>query len=168
MKDTSQRARGRSIVVGALLAISADRGRRRRQGGAWRRPTLRESTGRRRRWRRSSRERQGGEGAALVVTTANGGEGRARPSRERVREMRGRVREDERVTWGSAWHPWTSPGHRQKQEVAGVWPRAPATRSSSFWREEDDDWQGQSAGPSQVGWASTCKAQVGFPLSLFF
>ena len=26
----------------------------------------------------------------------------------------------------------------------------------------------QSAGPSQVGWASTGKAQVGFPLSLFF
>ena len=65
------------------------------------------------------------------------------------------------------WHPWTSPGRRQKQEVAGVWPRAPATRSVSFWREEDDDWQGQSAGPSQVGWASTGKAQVGFPLSFF-
>ena len=57
---------------------------------------------------------------------------------------------------------------RRKQEVAGVWPRAPATRSASFWREEDDDWQGQSAGPSQVGWASTGKAQVGFPLSPFF
>ena len=104
---------------------------------------------------------------ALVTTTANGGEDRARPSRERVREMRGRVREEERGTWGSAWQPWTSPGRRQKQEVAGVWPRAPATRSSSSWREEDDDWQGQSAGPSQVGWASTGKAQVGFPLSLF-
>ena len=63
---------------------------------------------------------------------------------------------------------------RQKQEVAGVWPRAPATRSASFWREEDDDWQGQSAGPSQVGWASTGKAQVAslslslFDLFLFF
>ena len=32
---------------------------------------------------------------------------------------------------------------------------------------EEDDWQGQSAGPSQVGWASTGKAQVGF-LSLSF
>ena len=30
---------------------------------------------------------------------------------------------------------------RRKQEVAGVWPRAPATRSSSSWREEEDDWQ---------------------------
>ena len=68
---------------------------------------------------------------------------------------------------GVAWHPWTSPGRRQKQEVAGVWPRAPATRSASFWREEDDDWQGQSAGPSQVGWASTGKAQVA-SLSLSF
>ena len=68
---------------------------------------------------------------------------------------------------GVAWHPWTSPGRRQKQEVAGVWPRAPATRSASFWREEDDDWQGQSAGPSQVGWASTGKAQVA-SLSLFY
>ena len=48
-----------------------------------------------------------------------------------------------------------------------MWPRAPATRSSSSWREEDDDWQGQSAGPSQVGWASTGKAQV-VSLSLFF
>ena len=104
---------------------------------------------------------------ALVTTTANGGEDRARTSRERVREMRGRVREDERVTWGSAWHPWTSPGRRQKQEVAGVWPRAPATRSSSSWREEEDDWQGQSAGPSLVGWASTGEAQV-VSLSLFF
>ena len=56
---------------------------------------------------------------------------------------------------------------RRKYEVAGVWPRAPATCSSSFWREEDDDWQGQSAGPSQVGWASTGKAQVGFLLSFF-
>ena len=56
---------------------------------------------------------------------------------------------------------------RRKQEVAGVWPRAPATRSASFWREEDDDWQGQSAGPSQVGWASTGKAQVA-SLSLFY
>ena len=87
---------------------------------------------------------------ALVTSTANGGEDRARPSRERVRETRGRVREEERGTWGSAWHPWTSPGRRQKQEVAGVWPRAPATRSASFWREEDDDWQRQQAGPSQV------------------
>ena len=69
---------------------------------------------------------------------------------------------------GVAWHPWTSPGRRQKQEVADVWPRASATRSSSSWREEDDDWQGQLAGPSQVGWASTGKAQVGFPLSPFF
>ena len=32
---------------------------------------------------------------------------------------------------------------RRKQEVAGVWLRAPATRSASFWREEDDDWQSQ-------------------------
>ena len=48
-----------------------------------------------------------------------------------------------------------------------MWPRAPATRSSSSWREEEDDWQGQSTGPSQVGWASTGEAQVGFPLSLF-
>ena len=67
---------------------------------------------------------------------------------------------------GVAWHPWTSPGRRQKQEVAGVWPRAPATRSASFWREEDDDWQ-------PVGWAELgglgqhSKAQVGFPLSFF-
>ena len=58
-------------------------------------------------------------------------------------------------------------GGQGKQEVAGVWPQAPAMRSSSSWREEDDDWQGQSAAPSQVGWASTGKAQVGFPLSLF-
>ena len=49
-----------------------------------------------------------------------------------------------------------------------MWPRASATRSSSSWREEDDDWQGQWAGPSQVGWASTGKAQVGFPLSFSF
>ena len=59
-----------------------------------------------------------------------------------------------------AWHPWTSLGRRQKQEVAGVWPRAPATRSASFWREEDDDWQSQST------WAEPGKAQVNFPLSL--
>ena len=63
---------------------------------------------------------------------------------------------------------------RRKQEVAGVWPRALATRSSSSWREEDDDGKASRlgrarwAGPSQVGWASTGKAQVGFPLSLFF
>ena len=40
-------------------------------------------------------------------------------------------------------------------------------RAPAFWREEDDDWQGQSARPSQVGWASTGKAQVA-SLSLFF
>ena len=68
---------------------------------------------------------------------------------------------------GVAWRPLGVSRRRQKQEVAGVWPRAPATRSSSSWREEDDDWQGQSAGPSQVGWASTGKAQVA-SLSLFF
>ena len=51
---------------------------------------------------------------------------------------------------------------RQKQEVVDVWLRAPATRSASFWREDNNDWQSQYAGPSQVagpaqvrpGWAS--------------
>ena len=33
------------------------------------------------------------------------------------------------------------PRCRQKQEVAGVWLRAPGTRLSSSWREEGDDWQ---------------------------
>ena len=78
-------------------------------------------------------------------------------------EKEGDEGESERVREGDvgvAWHFRASPRHRRKQEVAGVWPRAPATRSASFWREEDDDWRGQSAGPSQVGWASSGKAQV--------
>ena len=59
------------------------------------------------------------------------------PERERGHRESGKK---ERETWGSAWHSWTPPGHRRKQEVAGVWPRAPAMRSSSSWREEEDDW----------------------------
>ena len=85
-------------------------------------------------------------------------------------EREGDEGESERVREGDvgfAWHFRASPGRRRKQEVAGVWPRAPATRSSSSWQEEEDDWQGQSTGPSQVGWASTGKAQVA-SLSLFF
>ena len=97
-------------------------------------------------------DRQRGTRSA-VAGEREGDEGKS----ERVRE--GDV--------GVAWHFRASPGRRRKQEVAGVWPRAPATHSASFWREEDDDWQGQSAGPSQVGWASTGKAQVA-SLSLFF
>lgn len=49
--------------------------------------------------------RRRGEGVALVATTVIGGEGCARPSRERVRETRGRVSEDERVTSGSRGTP---------------------------------------------------------------
>ena len=52
---------------------------------------------------------------------------------------------------------------RRKQEVAGVWPRAPATRSSSSWREEEDDWQGQSAGMSQVGWPAQVRPRWASP-----
>ena len=46
------------------------------------------------------------------------------------------------------------PGCRQKQEVAGVWPRAPATRLSSSWGEEEDDWQ------EPVGWAELGQARL--------
>ena len=54
-------------------------------------------------------------------------------------------------------------GHRQKQEVAGVWLRAPATRLSSSWREEEDDWQWL------VGWAELGQARAtGKFLSLSF
>ena len=45
-------------------------------------------------------------------------------------------------------------GHRQKQEVAGVWLRAPATRLSSSWREEEDDWR------EPVGWAELGQARA--------
>ena len=80
--------------------------------------------------------------------------GRRRGTRSAIAgEREGDEGESERVREGDvgvAWHFRASPGRRRKQEVAGVWPRAPATRSASFWREEDDDWQRQQAGPSQV------------------
>ena len=74
---------------------------------------MRESTRRHRLWRRSSRARPGGEGVALVTTTANGGEDRARPSRERVRETRGREGRSAGRCWAS---PWRSVGD---EEAAG-------------------------------------------------
>ena len=61
-------------------------------------------------------------------------------------ESEGDEGESERVREGDvgvAWHFRVSPGRRRKQEVAGVWPRAPATRLSSSWREVEGDWQGQ-------------------------
>ena len=70
--------------------------------------------------------------------------------------------------WGSRGVLWASPGVGRSRRWPARGRRAASTRPASFWREEDDDWQGQSAGPSQVGWASTGKAQVGFSLSLFF
>ena len=78
----------------------------------------------------------------------------------------GRVREDERGRGGRVASLDVSM-RRQKQEVAGVWPRAPATRSASFWCEEDDDWQGQSVGPSQVGWPAQVRPRWA-SLSLLF
>ena len=56
----------------------------------------------------------------------------------------GRSRERGRSERGSGTSPWrreeVGEATTAKQEVAGVWPRAPATRSSSSWREEGDDW----------------------------
>ena len=69
---------------------------------------------------------------------------------------------------GVAWHPLDVSRRRRKQEVASVWSRAPATRSSSSWWEEDDDWQSQSTWAEPGGWASTGKAQVGFFLLFFY
>ena len=63
--------------------------------------------------------------------------------RERDEGESERVREGD---VGVAWHFRASPGRRWKQEVAGVWPRAPATRSASSWREVDDDWQASRLG----------------------
>ena len=56
-----------------------------------------------------------------METMAIGGEGRARPSWERVRETRGGVREDERGRGGRV-APLGVSGRRRKQEVASAWP----------------------------------------------
>ena len=85
-------------------------------------------------------------------------------------EREGDEGESERVREGDvgvAWHFRASPRHRRKQEVAGVWPRAPATRSASFWREEDDDWQRRQAGPSQVAGPAQVRPRWAL-FSLFF
>ena len=70
-----------------------------------------------------------GEGMSLAATTAIGGEGRARPSRERMRETRGRMREDERETWGSRGTSGRLPGvggsRRWPACGRGRRPRAP-------------------------------------------
>ena len=98
---------------------------------------------------------------ALVTTTANGDKDRARPSRERVRETRGR---EGRSAGRCRASPWRSDGD---EEAAGGgsrrWPRehAPATRLCLL-AEVGDDWHRPG------GRASTGKAQVGFSLSLFF
>ena len=64
---------------------------------------------------------------------------------------------------GVAWRPLGVSRRRQKQEVAGVWMRAPAMRLSSSWREEEDDWQWP------VGWAELGQARaIGKFLSLSF
>ena len=79
---------------------------------------------------------------AVVATTAIGGEVRARPSRERVRETRGRVREDERGTWelrGTSRRLRASAEAGGGQRVAG----ARRARAPASWREEDDDWRNQ-------------------------
>ena len=87
------------------------------------------SAGRCRATRRSYWARRRGEGVALVATTAIGGEVRARPSRERVRETRGSVREDERGTWGSRGIPGRLQGvggsRRWPACGRGCRPRAP-------------------------------------------
>ena len=84
------------------------------------------------------------------VSGGDYGEGRARPSRERMRETRGRRREDERETWGSCGVLWASPGIGRSKRCPARGRRAASTRPASFWREEDGDWQRQQAGPSQV------------------
>ena len=107
-----------------------------------------------------------GRGGGSGVVYANGGEEHARASRERVRETRGRVSEDERGMWGSRGIP----GRLQDVGSSRRWPacgrgrRPRAPRPSGGRRTTTGS---QSAGPSQVGWASTGKAQVA-SLSLFF
>ena len=104
---------------------------------------------------------------AVVATTAIGGEGRARPSRERKRKTRGRVREDEREMWGSHGVLWESPGVGRSRRWPARGRRAASTRPASFWREEDDDWQRQQAGPSQVAGPAQVRPRWAF-FSLFF
>ena len=55
---------------------------------------------------------------------------------------------------GVAWRPLGVSRRRQKQEVADVWPRAPATRLSSSWREEENDWR------EPVDWAELGQAKA--------
>ena len=99
----------------------------------------------------------------MVTVATNGGDGFAL-LRERERERRGRGRvERSRGPGGLRGTRRWRPGRRQKQEVAGVWLRAPATRLSSSWREEEDDWQWP------VGWAELGQARAtGKFLSLSF
>ena len=99
----------------------------------------------------------------MVTVAMNGSDGFTF-LRERERERRGRGRvERSRGLGGRRGTRRRRPGHRQKQEVAGVWLRAPATRLSSSWREEEDDWQWP------VGWAELGQARAtGKFLSLSF
>ena len=64
----------------------------------------------------------------MVAATAIGGEVRARPSRERERETRGRVSEDERETWGSRGVLWASPGVGRSRRWPARGRRAASTR----------------------------------------
>ena len=103
---------------------------------------------------------------SLAATTAIGGEGRARPSRERMRETRGRVREDERETWGSRGVLRASPGVGRSRRWPAHGRRAASTRPCLLER-------GGRRLTKPIGWAepgglaSSGKAQVGFPLPFF-
>ena len=103
---------------------------------------------------------------ALASSTANGGEERAWASRERVRETRGRVSEDERGTWGSCGIP----GRLQDVGRSRRWPACGRGRRPRAPRPPGGRWMttGKPVGWAEPGgWASTGKAQVA-SLSLFY
>ena len=117
-----------------------------------RRLESRGSAERSRAMRRSFWARRRGEGRSLAATTAIGGEGRAWPSWERMRETRGRVSEDERETWGSRGTSRRLPASAEAgggRCVAG----ARRARAPAFWGEVGGDWRWP------VGWAGTVLGQ---------
>ena len=107
-----------------------------------------------------------GEGVALVATTAIGGEGRARPSRQRVRETRGRVREDERGRGGRRGIP----GRLQGVGGSRRWPACARGRRPHAPRPpgERRTTTGKASRLGRARWAGPEQARPRWLPSLFF
>ena len=79
--------------------------------------------------------------ASVAVGMLGHGEGKQRSEG-------GREPESEREAERCVASPGRRRGSGSKQEVARACRRAAATRALSFWRAEEDDWQGG------LGWAA--------------